>query len=161
MAEPVKRPLWSAVLALVAGAAALWGASRLSWATAAQADTDAKRVLVPLALVALAGVAGAVAVGGWARRVLGGLLVLAGGFAIWHGAFPGTGPDSPFAGRGLAMLGGLLVVFAGVLLAWFAARLPTMGAKYRAQTTTGRSGDPDKDLWDELSAGADPTDEKG
>jgi tryptophan-associated transmembrane protein len=159
VAEPLKRPLWSAVLALVAGAAALWGASRLSWAAASQADADAKRALVPLALVALAGVAGAVAVGGWARRVLGGLLVLAGAFAVWRGAFPGTGPDSPFAGRGLAMLGGLLIVVAGGLLAWFATRLPTMGARYRAQPT-GRSGDPDKDLWDDLSAGADPTDEK-
>lgn len=159
MAEPLKRPLWSVVLALVAGAAALWGASRLSWATDAQADGDATRALVPLALVALAGVAGAVAVGGWARRVLGALLVLAGGFAVWRGAFPGVGPDSPFAGRGLAMLGGLLVVLAGVLLVWFAARLPTMGGKYRAESA-GRSGDPDKDLWDELSAGSDPTEEK-
>lgn len=154
---PVKRPLWIAVLALLAGAAALWGSSRLSWTEPGSdigADADAKRMLVPLAMLALAGVAGAVAVGGWARRVLGVLLVLAGGLAAWQGVFADVAADSPFAGRGLAVLGGVLVGLAGGVLAWFAARLPAMGGKYRA---TGRSGDPDRDLWDELSAGDDPT----
>ena len=58
----------------VAGAAAaLWGSAHLTWGAAAT-----PRFGEALALVALAGFAGAVAVGGWVKRVVGAVVIAAG-----------------------------------------------------------------------------------
>jgi hypothetical protein len=65
-----------------------------------------------------------------------------------------------FTGRGLALLGGLLFVAAGVLVVRHAATLPTMGARYQLADAERSSGDPHKDMWDGLSHGEDPTVER-
>jgi hypothetical protein len=132
----------------VGAAAALWGSARLAWGTAA-----APRFGEALALVALAGFAGAVAVGGWVKRLVGAVVVaaglLAGGVTL---ATDGTGP-----GRWIALLGGVLLVAAGILLIRLAPRLPTLGARYQSANARRKSGDGDRDMWDGLTHGEDPT----
>jgi hypothetical protein len=132
---------------LAGAAVALWGSTRLDW------GADPPRFGGGLALVALAGFAGAVAVGGWGKRLVGALVVLAGLLA--GGATvsaDGTGP-----GRWIALLGAVLLVAAGALVVRLTARLPTLGARYRSAAPRGASGDRDKDMWDGLSRGQDPT----
>ncbi len=133
---------------LVGAAAALWGSARIAWGTA-----TTPRFGEALALVALAGFAGAVAVGGWAKRVVGGLVVLAGLLAGWVAVAEGGNG----AGRWIALLGAVLLVAAGALVIRFTARLPTLGARYQSANARGASGDSDKDMWDGLSHGEDPT----
>ncbi|WP_216208274.1 Trp biosynthesis-associated membrane protein [Amycolatopsis aidingensis] len=165
---------------LLLGAAALWGASRLTWfaehraagvrGTVLHTETGAQAAgaLVPLAVLALAGVAGMVATGGWPRRVLGGALVLAGLAACWVAVnglrtdgypdgVPGAEIAEIYAGHGLAACGGLLVVVAGVLGLRGATRMPRMGAKYSAPAAKRSAVEHDYDLWDALSDGRDPT----
>jgi len=133
-------------------AAALWGATRVSWGS----DHQLGASLNAMAVLALASLLGLFAVGGWARRLLGALIVVAGGFTCWQ-AIAEPGRWSLFSGRGLALLGGVLFAVAGLLVVRYATRLPTMGAKYELANTRGRSGDPHKDMWDDLSHGQDPT----
>lgn len=78
----------AALVLLAVGAAALWGASRLTWVTVTSADglteprTDALNggvwfgALTPLALVLLAAVAAVLATRGWVRRLVGVLVAL-------------------------------------------------------------------------------------
>lgn len=106
-ARPSRRPLWMMVVALLLGALALWGASKLTWyaefrdggvrGTVLYRETGEQRAtaLVPLALLALAGVAGLIATGGWARRVLGVVLALAGVAAVWAGVAGSGSPAGP------------------------------------------------------------------
>lgn len=128
---------------LLGAAGALWGAGRLPDGPAAGGA---------LAMVALAGAGGTVAVGGWGKRVVGGLVALAGLLAGVQVVAAGTGP-----GRWVALLGAVLLVVAGVLVVRAAADLPTLGARYRSAGRSGGSADPDRDLWDGLSEGRDPT----
>lgn len=134
-------------VSLAAAAAALWGSTRVGW------GADIPQFGGGLALVALAGFAGAVAVGGWAKRVVGGVVVLAGLLAGWSALTAGGGG----LGRWIALLGAALLVVAGLLVIRLAARLPTLGVKYRSANARPRSGDADKDMWDGLSHGEDPT----
>ncbi|WP_346053689.1 Trp biosynthesis-associated membrane protein [Amycolatopsis dongchuanensis] len=175
---PSKRPLWTLAVLLLLGAAALWGASRLVW-SAEQHDRGVRGVvlethtgaqvqgaLVPLAVLAVAGVAGAVATGGWPRRVLGVLLALAGLWACWlavdglsFGGFPaGTPGWQIFTGRGLALLGGILVLLGGLIATRKAGSMPRLGARYAAPSVKKTARDPDTELWEALSEGEDPTD---
>jgi Tryptophan-associated transmembrane protein (Trp_oprn_chp) len=164
-----KRPLWIIVVLLLGTAAALWGATKVSWVPAVASEpahqpglgTGAPGAVAPsslteLALLALASLVGMFAVGGWVRRALGGIIVVAGGFVCWR-ASAEPGPWELFTGRGVALLGGLLFVAAGLLIIRFATELPTMGVRYELANTERRSGDPDKDMWDDLSHGDDPT----
>jgi len=150
---------------LLGTAAALWGATELSWGTDTRPATQNTVVPVTvdatggpsfaaLALLALASLAGVFAVGGWMRRLLGAIIVVAGGYVCWQ-AIDHAG--DLFTGKGLALLGGVLFVAAGALIVYYAEALPTMGARYQLASTERRSGDPDKDLWDGLSDGEDPT----
>ncbi|HEY0449548.1 Trp biosynthesis-associated membrane protein [Actinophytocola sp.] len=132
---------------LLAAAAALWGSSRVSW------GADTPQYGTALAFVALAGFAGTVAVGGWGKRVVGGVVVLAGVLA----GVPSVTADGTGLGRWIALLGAVLLVVAGFLVIRSAPRLPTLGARYQSANARRRSGDPDKDLWDGLSHGEDPT----
>lgn len=171
-----KRPLWIAVAALVLGAAALWGSSRLAWLELRQptgGDTlggsHFASWLVPLAVLALAAVAAALALHGTLRRLLGGLLAVAGIVAVvltistlagdmaWFGYAPGGPPVRAWAGPAAAIAGGVLVVAAGVLLVWRGHVAPRMGAKYSAPGAQRNGRDPDTDLWNALSEGEDPT----
>ncbi|MDX3188875.1 Trp biosynthesis-associated membrane protein [Streptomyces sp. MN03-5084-2B] len=176
-----RRPLWMIVVGLLLGALALWGASRLTWfaefrdggvrGTVLYREIGEQRAtaLVPLALLALAGVAGLVATGGWARRVLGVVLALAGAAAIWTGVagvrFGGYADGLPVTemllGRGLAVLAGILVAAGGLAAVKGAGRATRLGAKYAAPATRKKVRDPDAELWEALSEGEDPTDLRG
>src|SRR5436309_1638050 len=129
-------PLWLVAGALAGAAVALWASSRLAWSTELlrHPGTDVttvisrsggeSRPLVPLAVLALAGVAAAIAVSGWPRRVLGVVLALAG-----LGAFAlsvGTSDFFPW-GRILAGLGGGLVMVAGGALSRGGGRMGRLG----------------------------------
>jgi hypothetical protein len=169
------------VAALLLGAQALWGASRLTWfaefrdggvrGTVLYRETGEQRAtaLVPLALLALAGVAGVIATGGWARRVLGVVLALAGVAAVWSGVngvrFGGYAAGLPvpemLLGRGLAVLGGILAAAGGLAAVKGAGKAARLGAKYAAPATRKKAPDPDTELWDALSEGEDPTDVRG
>lgn len=84
-----RRALWVTALALVAAAAALGGAAAIAWArvgfqvplrgvvTVAVPGSSVAPALGPLALLALAAVAAVLATGGWARPLLGVLLLAA------------------------------------------------------------------------------------
>jgi hypothetical protein len=171
-----KSPLWIVVGALLFAAAALWISARLTWSFAvfgtadvplprSTAGTQHAPALIPLAVFAVAGIAGALATNGWPRRVVGSLLVLAGLAAVWTGidGLPGVFGAKPagfpigqiLTGRGLAVLAGIGMVLAGVILVRAGARLRGLGGGYR--TPAARAKDPDKELWQTLSDGADPT----
>ena len=161
---------------LLGTAAALWGATKVSWVPAVSSEPDPHPGLgtggvggtsfggagtggpnfTALALLALASLLGMFAVGGWARRLLGAVIVVAGGFVCWQ-AIAEAGPWNLFTGRGLALLGGVLFAAAGLLIVRYTTRLPTMGARYQLADTERRSGDPHKDMWDDLSHGDDLT----
>lgn len=169
-----KRPLWIIAVLLLGAAAALWGAAELSWVpenpeAPVPDDPHGAAILNPgmqvepgrpsftaVALLALASLAGVFAVSGWMRRLLGAIIVVAGGWVGWQ-AIRTEGYFDLLTGRGLALLGGLLFLVAGALIVLYAAALPTMGAHYERANTERRSGDPEKDMWDGLSEGEDPT----
>jgi len=168
----LRRPLWTVVLALLCGSAALWGSSRATWAAEVRSHpgtgtstevwrTGAETVpmLVPLAVLALAGVAGSVAVGGWPRRLVGVVVALAGIGALGLGFFTNVAVALDFFpwGRVLAVLGGALLVLAGALTCALSDRLPRLGARYRSPDAAVRSGDSDEEMWLALSEGQDPT----
>jgi hypothetical protein len=168
-----KRPLWIIGVLLLGAAAALWGANELTWipdappplpeephdrallSPGAQYEPD-RPSFTAVAWLALASLAGVFAVSGWMRRLLGAIIVVAGGWVCWE-AIRTEGTFDLLTGRGLALLGGLLFLVAGVLIVLYAATLPTMGARYERANAERRSGDPEKDMWDGLSEGEDPT----
>ncbi|MEU4803237.1 Trp biosynthesis-associated membrane protein [Actinosynnema sp. NPDC023587] len=149
-----RRPLWIAVLLLLAGAAALWGSSKLVWdASADRRGEDVVPALPPLALLCLAAIAAVVALGGWARRALGVVVLAAGGAAVWlavadAGALPG---------RGAALLGGVLVLGAGAVLVVRGSAMPRLGGGYQTPGAARRGADPERELWNALERGDDPT----
>ena len=164
---------------LVVGAGLLWLSSRLTWSWERQvtplrgtvvvtrdgADTSA--ALVPLAVLAIAAVAAVLAIGGWGRRLVGVLVGLAGVATVWvgidgvgsgFGTRPNGYPRSQILfGHGLAVLAGLLVVAAAVIVIRDAARMPRLGASYQTPGAARRRRDPDTELWQALSEGKDPT----
>jgi uncharacterized membrane protein (TIGR02234 family) len=182
----------------VAGAALAAAASGLTWWTAQFLDPLTGPVtvtaaggtvvpeLVPVALVALAGLGAALATHGVPRRLVGVLLVLGGVLlAVRCGLSLGTPPASlltdlprPADQVGTARLsivgplagvaGGALIAVAGaVIAAGLAAR--RMSSRYAAPGTRrgvaagGRPGDSaaaEQDWWKALDTGADPTDER-
>ncbi|MGP4020228.1 Trp biosynthesis-associated membrane protein [Saccharopolyspora sp. 5N708] len=197
--EPGPRPvrskglLWMVVLVVLIAAGALWGASALIWVgqrfrtpfgtevTAGVTGADLRPELVPVALAALAAVAAVLATGGLLRRVVGALVVIAGGLLAWRvyqqfnfGWFaygtagsvpPGSTPIGQMStqpgGPLLMTAGAVLLLVAGLLVVFRAGRMPAMGAKYSAPgTAKPKSHDPDRQLWNELDAGRDPTEDQ-
>jgi hypothetical protein len=165
------------VVALLLGALALWGSSRLVWFAQlrdagvrgmvldTQTGAQQSGALVPLAVLAVAGVAGMVATGGWPRRVLGVVVAVAGLAACWvalngvrFSGFPDAAPVwQIFTGRALALLGGILVILGGLIGTKRAAAMPRLGARYAAPSVKKTARDPDTELWEALSEGEDPT----
>lgn len=139
----MKRLMVAVVVGQLLAAAALWGAAALGGDPAAAG-------LRALALLALAGVAGTVASGGLLRRLIGGLLVLAGILAGVIGA--GAGLPAVLL---LALLGAALLTAAGGVLAVSSPALPRMGTRFDAAKKA--PGDPDRGMWDALDVGDDPT----
>lgn len=182
------RLLAAAVAALVLAAIALWGASRGTWLTATwdvplrgrvvstATGAEAEPILVPWALLSLAAVAGVLATSGWGRRVVGVVVAVAGLWALLR-AVSGLAAPAPDAlppvvregGRAvavavdpawplLAALGAVLLAGGGLLVAVAAPVLPRLGARYDAPGSSRRPPDPDRELWEALDAGEDPTD---
>ncbi|MGH3860219.1 Trp biosynthesis-associated membrane protein [Actinokineospora sp.] len=165
-----KRPLWTVCLLLALAALSLWGSSRLGWGTDSRLppgrafDIDAYETvpvvgadmlpaLVPLALFSLAAIAAAIALGGWARVAVGGLVALLGLVPL---ILP-LGGDPLLWGRALAVTGGALMVAAGLLLVVRGRRMPRLGSKYRTPKAANESNASEPDLWRALSEGDDPT----
>ena len=64
--------------------------------------------------------------------------------------------------RPAAVAGALLIVAAGLLVAWRGPRWPVMSSRYDPPEQSGRQQPADSaTLWDALSRGADPTDRAG
>jgi uncharacterized membrane protein (TIGR02234 family) len=192
-----RRPAVLALLVIL-GAAALAGASALTWWTQTHVDSLSGAVstkatggrtdplLIPVALIGLAGFGAALATSGILRRAVGGLLLLGGGLATGLSvaglvAAPGSlhtdltrpvessgPPQLHAAGPLLGAVGGVVVAFAGllVLLGYGARR--GLGARYDApdrQKTPAVPADLDPAAdadaaagwWKALDAGQDPT----
>ncbi|GLW70679.1 membrane protein [Kitasatospora phosalacinea] len=157
------------------GVAAGMGGSRV-----AVSASGSRLTALPTAM-ALTGMAAAVAVfavRGWVRVLVGALTVAAGVGAV-AGALIGytdtaglhavaAGQLALSSGRAeevtrtawpwVALAGGVLLVAAGALTAWFGRRWPVMGTRYDAPTRKAPArADSPADLWKALDRGEDPT----
>ncbi|HZC69423.1 MAG TPA: Trp biosynthesis-associated membrane protein [Jatrophihabitans sp.] len=137
-----------------------------------------------LALVALAGVVAVLATRGVARRVVGGVLALAGAALVWR-AVASAGAVSASRARtlvtehhptvdvsravphvethatwaALTLVCGALVAAAGALVAWRGHRWQVMSARYEsASAQPVDPAQPAATLWTALDRGCDPTD---
>jgi uncharacterized membrane protein (TIGR02234 family) len=92
------------------------------------------------------------------------------------GLSPGAVPDSAAPGvtatghvtmltvpwRPIAVVGALVIVAAGLLVAWRGGRWPVMSGRYSRSPETDRQPSADSaSLWEALSRGADPTEQAG
>ncbi|WP_158075600.1 Trp biosynthesis-associated membrane protein [Actinokineospora bangkokensis] len=152
---------------LLVGAAFLWGASALTWATTtapvpgtgagrstAQTVGDALAPVLPIAVLSVAGVAAALAFGPRMRRVTGVLLAAAG--LVPAVAAVATSGGQWWA-RAAVVAAGLVVAAGGALLLAVAGRVPGMGSRYAAPGAAKGSARTEDDLWQALSEGQDPT----
>jgi Tryptophan-associated transmembrane protein (Trp_oprn_chp) len=159
-----RRELAVAVLLCAAGAAAVLIATRQTWAVELtqrpaplpelreeQTGGGLRPWLPALGWAALAGAGALLAVRRVVRRVLGGLLVLAGA-AMVPGALTISG-GWPL----LAAAGGLAVAAAGALTIARGARWPSMGARYDRPARTRHDSTDPAQLWQALDRGEDPT----
>ncbi len=138
--------------------------------------------LAPLGVLALAAVAAALATGGWVRRLLGALLLVAAvppvlgvlrvadegwltGAAVSAAGLParsvpaGTATVLP-TGPGFAAGGAALLAAAGVALVVRGHRMPRLGRRYQVPTVRPvgpPENPPDGQLWERMDAGEDPT----
>jgi hypothetical protein len=133
----------------------LWAASAVVWEPdAGRTGAQVAPSLTGVALLALAGVAGVLATGGIVRRVVGGLLALAGVLQAVGAVVALTGGSpAPL----LAVAGGAVLLGAGVLVAVREPRLPRFGSRYAAAGDRRVRRDPDRVAWEALDAGEDPT----
>lgn len=184
---PSRGLLWTVVLLMLLASVLLWAASSAGWLEQRYrtligredvTNIDGAQVLpelVPIALAALAAIAAVLATAGWLRRAVGLLVVLAGGVLGWRvvgdlaltelarkrvpqGATPVGSPDFSPTGLVLVSAATALLLIAGVLVLFLAARMPGMGAKYAAPgAAKERVKDPDRQMWDDLDEGRDPT----
>jgi uncharacterized membrane protein (TIGR02234 family) len=178
-------------LGLAAAAGLLWGASAIVWlrvtppgrSTSAFTGAQVAPSLTGFALVALAGVAALVATGGVVRRVLAGLLGVAGVAVAWTGvqvltrtgslldgvAGTGAGPPPTVAPADLATTAapllagaaGLVLLAVAVFVVLREPRLARLGARYAAPGKRPVEIDPDRAAWQALDAGRDPTADAG
>ncbi|MGH3852954.1 MAG: Trp biosynthesis-associated membrane protein [Pseudonocardiaceae bacterium] len=183
--------LAATVVALVVAAALLGGAAALDWAQLdvqvplrgiIQVRVDGSAllpVLGPLATLALAAVAAAMASAGWARWLLGAVLLAAAAPPIvtvsrvadgrWLPGAARAAVELParsvplataalFAGPALAAVGGLLLAAAGVTLGVRGHRMPRLGRRYQAPAARARGNVvPQGRFWELMDADEDPT----
>ena len=184
-----RKELTATVGLLVAAAVALGAAAVLGWAwidfqvpkrgiVAIRVDgSEVLPALTPLAVLALAAVAAVLATGGWARRLLGGLLLVAAVPPIlgvlqapdegWLTAAAMSAAGWPAgsvhaetttmlpAGPSFAAGGAILLVAAGATLVLRGHRMPRLGRRYQAPSS--RPSGPEDGLWARMDAGEDPT----
>lgn len=166
--RPSRRALWVLLLALLLAAAALWGASRLSWQAGANPARGSEAVpeLVPMALLALAAGAAQFAGRTVIKRIIGVLILLSAVYLAFRGisgapaADPGTQPGASGQdawARALTGLAALAELAAAAVLLRSARTLPAMGAKYTRGGGNERGKAPDQRMWDAFSEGEDPT----
>jgi uncharacterized membrane protein (TIGR02234 family) len=130
-----------------------------------------------LAIAALTCLAAIIATRGVARRAVSALLAAAGALiaagaaaAVRHAHVAATAAAhslGPLSGARLEMsafpwwaataAGGLVIVAAGALAMWRAARWPAMSSRYDRPGGSPRPGDDPAAAWDALDRGADPT----
>jgi hypothetical protein len=191
---PSRRALAATIVLLIAASAMLGGAAMLGWAQVAvqvplrgivQVRADGSAVLPalgPLAVLALAAVAAVLATGGWARWLLGALLLVAAVPPIvavlrvldgrWLTGAALSAVELParsvpvgtatvlFAGPTLAAGGAALLAAAGVALGVRGHRMPRLGRRYQAPTARLNGPyhvPPDGQFWERMDAGEDPT----
>jgi hypothetical protein len=175
-------------LAVLAGAVILFAAGRVWMSVTAErrppfgplreelTGRELYPALTGLAVVALLGVALVLVTAGVVRRLLGGLLVLVGGWACWYAvngltesapgrmAQPLGGPVTQGSGlqqqhwhpfwAGVTLAAAALLVLCGLLLVLRAGRWQLgMSARYAAPAVVAESADP----WRRLDRGEDPT----
>jgi uncharacterized membrane protein (TIGR02234 family) len=61
--------------------------------------------------------------------------------------------------RPAAVLGALIIIAAGLLVAWLGSRWPVMSGRYERSAERDRPTDESAALWEALSSGADPTEQ--
>jgi uncharacterized membrane protein (TIGR02234 family) len=184
-----RRQLSTAGAGLALSAVLLWAASATVWYRVLPDGAVSSEVppveltgaqvapwLGGTALLALAGVAGVVATGGVLRRLVGGLLGLAGVGVLLFGVRallvypslpePPAGVsvdelrDQPTDGTGAPLLviaGAVVLLAVGLLVLVRERRLPRLGARYAAPGERRAERDPDRAAWQDLDAGRDPT----
>jgi hypothetical protein len=183
-----RRQLSTAGAGLALSAVLLWAASATVWyrvlpggavsSGAPPVELTGAQVapwLGGTALLALAGVAGVVATGGVLRRLVGGLLGLAGIGVLLFGVRallvypsllePPAGVsvelrDQPTDGTGAPLLviaGAVVLLAVGLLVLVREPRLPRLGARYAAPGERRAERDPDRAAWQDLDEGRDPT----
>ncbi|MBO3745380.1 Trp biosynthesis-associated membrane protein [Streptosporangiaceae bacterium NEAU-GS5] len=151
---------WLAVCVAAAGAVLI--ASGQVWHHAAgraapgSTGSDVAPALGPLAWAALAGAAALLAARGVARRLVGAVVAVCGAgilAAAWTASAEGT------AWRGIALGGGALLVFAGVVAVALSGDWPGMSGRYERGGSRTRTGGPadERSLWDAIDDGDDPT----
>jgi hypothetical protein len=189
---PARGALAAVIVALIAASVLLGVSALLGWAqldvreplrgtVAVRADGSAVLpALSPLALLALAAVAAVLATGGWARWVLGALLLAAAVVPIvavlrvviegrWLTAAVLAAVQLParsvpvgtttvlVAGPALAGGGAFLVAAAGVALVVRGHRMPRLGRRYQSPTARHNELTPEGRFWERMDAGEDPT----
>jgi hypothetical protein len=143
-------------VSLAASAGLLWGASAVAW-EGTRTGAQAAPSLTGLALLALAGVAGVLATGGFARRLVAGLLAAAAAVQVVAASVV-LGSDG-IPGPMLAVAGGAVLLAGAVLAVLREPRLPRLGARYAPAGDKRAQRDPDRAAWEALDAGEDPTSE--
>lgn len=169
------RALGVACLGLAGAAALLWGASAVVWyrgaatghpaaatAGATGGGTDgatAMPSLTGVALLALAGIAAAVATSGWIRRALACLLGVAGAAVAVFAVVDLLAPPAPGVTGAplLAVAGGVALVAVGVFVLLREPRMARLGTRYAAAGARPTMADPDRAAWVALDEGRDPT----
>lgn len=162
------------LLACLAGAGlAVWAATR-TWSLqvtprpgmtsvrSARTGADLEPWVIGLALVSLAGTGALLATSGWARRVLGGLLALA-GIGVIAGTIAGrAGLDVGAAGSGgtlwpvVSAAGGAIVLAGGVTAARLGHRWPGMSSRYERGHVPSRETKPGNPSQPSAAAGREP-----
>jgi len=149
----------------------------------ARTGADVEPWLIGLALVALAGTGALLATHGWVRRLLGGLLALAGAGVVAGSIAGRSGLDVGRASSAwpvLCAIGGAIIVAGGVTAARLGHRWPGMSSRYERRPVPARdtrAGDPSdpsaasgsepagtplepadhRAAWEALDRGDDPT----